>query len=468
MASLYRQRYTKKIPVGAEFVTINGEKKVKVAGRGGTVRMYDYLIGRDSEPRIGGYANTWSVSYMDMNGIRRIQSTGCRDKSAARYVLAKIEQRIEHVKSGMISKQELRMLECRNAPISVHFDDYMQHLEVKTVRGRSLCKDHKQGLRHRLRRIIDDCGMKTFEDITVEKLELWMMNAKESGKSPRTINTYRSAILTFCHWAVRYKRLSNNPLANLFKADESQDIRHARRALTKEEVARLLKVTQLRPVAEYGRAIVKLPRERGKRTAWMREPLTWDNIDVAYQRGVEALSKEQGKNALERYMKLGRQRKLQYRLLLTTGMRRSELKAVTPDRLLLNGVTPSLSLPCTVTKNGKAATLPLRPGIAAELKKWIDEMGILPTDRVFDPILEIKVFDLDIAPAGIAKRDERGRFVDIHALRHTFGTHLALAGVPPRIAMAAMRHSKIDLTMNIYTDPVLLDVAGAINALPDF
>jgi hypothetical protein len=34
--------------------------------------------------------------------------------------------------------------------------------------------------------------------------------------------------------------------------------------------------------------------------------------------------------------------------------------------------------------------------------------------------------------------------------------------------MAAMRHSRIELTMNYYTDPVLLDVAGAVEKLPDF
>jgi len=34
--------------------------------------------------------------------------------------------------------------------------------------------------------------------------------------------------------------------------------------------------------------------------------------------------------------------------------------------------------------------------------------------------------------------------------------------------MAAMCHSRIELTMNYYTDPVLLDVAGAVAALPDF
>jgi len=58
--------------------------------------------------------------------------------------------------------------------------------------------------------------------------------------------------------------------------------------------------------------------------------------------------------------------------------------------------------------------------------------------------------------------------VAIHALRHTFGTHLSLAGVLPRTAQAAMRHSRLELTMNVYTDPVLLDVAGAVNALPSF
>lgn len=36
-----------------------------------------------------------------------------------------------------------------------------------------------------------------------------------------------------------------------------------------------------------------------------------------------------------------------------------------------------------------------------------------------------------------------------------------------RTAQAAMRHSSLDLTMNVYTDPELLDVAGTMEALPD-
>ena len=67
----------------------------------------------------------------------------------------------------------------------------------------------------------------------------------------------------------------------------------------------------------------------------------------------------------------------------------------------------------------------------------------------------------------IAKRDERGRTTCVHSLRHSFATMLSRAGVAPRVAQAAMRHSSIDLTMQIYTDPKLLDVSGALRALPE-
>jgi hypothetical protein len=43
---------------------------------------------------------------------------------------------------------------------------------------------------------------------------------------------------------------------------------------------------------------------------------------------------------------------------------------------------------------------------------------------------------------------------------------MSKGGVSPRTAQAAMRHSKLDLTMNVYTDPKLLDVRGALDVLP--
>src|SRR5262245_54920101 len=79
----------------------------------------------------------------------------------------------------------------------------------------------------------------------------------------------------------------------------------------------------------------------------------------------------------------------------------------------------------------------------------------------------VRILDRDLKSAGIAKRDERGRTIDVHALRTTFGTLLSKGGVAPRTAQAAMRHSDIRLTMSVYTDPKLLDVRGALDVLPE-
>lgn len=78
----------------------------------------------------------------------------------------------------------------------------------------------------------------------------------------------------------------------------------------------------------------------------------------------------------------------------------------------------------------------------------------------------VRILDRDLKAAKIPKRDERGRTVDVHAMRTTFGTLLSKAGVFPRTVQAAMRHSAIGLTMGVYTDPKLLDVAGAVELLP--
>ena len=65
-------------------------------------------------------------------------------------------------------------------------------------------------------------------------------------------------------------------------------------------------------------------------------------------------------------------------------------------------------------------------------------------------------------------RSPRGSTLKPTALRNRRPSRslLSRGGVAPRTAQAAMRHSKLDLTMNVYTDPRLLDVAGAMDVLP--
>lgn len=53
------------------------------------------------------------------------------------------------------------------------------------------------------------------------------------------------------------------------------------------------------------------------------------------------------------------------------------------------------------------------------------------------------------------------------AVKAGFRAHLSNNGVAPRTARVAMRHSSLDLSVNVYTDPEVLDVAGTVEALPE-
>lgn len=159
-----------------------------------------------------------------------------------------------------------------------------------------------------------------------------------------------------------------------------------------------------------------------------------------------------------------------YLLAVSTGLRHKELASLTVGQVYPDATpTPYLALYANDAKSGKTANIPLRSDVVAKLRVYLAGRHDLSLDeKLFKTPLPIRVFDADIQAAWIPKKDARGRIVDIHALRHTFGTHLSAVGVHPRTAMAAMRHSRIELTMNYYTDPVLLDVAGAVEALPNF
>ena len=58
------------------------------------------------------------------------------------------------------------------------------------------------------------------------------------------------------------------------------------------------------------------------------------------------------------------------------------------------------------------------------------------------------------------------RFRDFHSLRHRFGSELAMANVPPKVAQTSMRHSTITLTLDRYSHVGLWDTAGALDKLP--
>jgi integrase len=59
------------------------------------------------------------------------------------------------------------------------------------------------------------------------------------------------------------------------------------------------------------------------------------------------------------------------------------------------------------------------------------------------------------------------RIIRMHDARHTSASLLVDLGVHPRIAMAILRHSKIDMTMEIYSHPTDEQVRKALENLAD-
>jgi integrase len=163
----------------------------------------------------------------------------------------------------------------------------------------------------------------------------------------------------------------------------------------------------------------------------------------------------------------GRQRVLLYRTAFYTGLRRGELRALRVCHLELDGDEPRLVLPGELTKNGRAARLPLRSGFAAELRRWIEDAGRGKGDLVFRVGRDVaKHLKRDLRAAGLPIRDEKGRVFDFHALRKCMGTYMQTAGIPLTTAKECMRHSSVGLTAGVYNDGDLHDLRAAVEARP--
>ena len=341
-------------------------------------------------------------------------------------------------------------------------------------------------LRQRLERLARDCRFSRLNKVSAGPIERWLVEQAEAGMAAATRNGYREALVCFGNWCRRTHRLTNHPFADVPRADQKVDRRHQRRALTEAELMRLLKVARLRPLAEFGREITPTmddpKRPPRSRATWKRQPLNFENIDAAVERARGAL--KDNTDLIAQLERTGRERALIYKTLVLTGLRKGELASLTVGQLEFAGPVAYAILNPADEKNRQGSNIPLRADVAADLSSWLkdrlDELqeearkrgeaipmrlpASTPWFRI--PSGLTRILDRDLAAAGIPKRDERNRVVDVHAFRVTFGTHLCAASVPLRTAQAAMRHSKPELTANIYTDPKLLDVAGAIAALP--
>ena len=484
MGHVYRKTYTMPLPPEAEVSQRDGDTRTaRWRLQSGKLRTGEVVEGRNGELRIRGRSPHYTARYYDADGQMVEVSTGCRDETAARSILAQLERRVELIKAGVMTDAESEAANHSKVPLARHIDAYIQHLKARNCARRRI-----EGVKRRLTRVCDECRFTRLAKLDATALEHWLVDRREEGMAAATLNTYREAAVCFGNWCRRTRRLTHNPFEDVPKADANVDRRHQRRALTEIELQRLLHVARWRPLAEYGREKVTLderPANRRSRRTWKRADLTFDTIEAAVARAKHAL--RGNPDFIAELEHRGRERALIYRTLVLTGLRKGELASLTVGQLELDAPGGAYAiLNAKDEKNRRGSEIPLRGDLADDLRRWLDNRlatmqrdasvcgGSIPARlphnlTLFDiPTGLTRILDRDLKTAGIPKRDERDRVIDVHAFRHTFGTHLCAAGVPLRIAQAAMRHSKPELTANIYTDPKLLDVAGALNALPAF
>jgi len=319
------------------------------------------------------------------------------DKQVAEAKLREIVSRKQKEQCGLVPTSSVE--QAIQKPLADHLADFIIDRERL---GRS--PDYIRQLKGKNHRLITECGWKRAVDISAESFSDWR---NQNGKlCQKTLNEYQDAVSTFADWLMKNRRcLEANPLAFVERLSTVGNERFERRALSADEIERLLSVSG--------------------------------------------------------------PRKEVYQVAIYLGLRRKEMGLLQWRDVDLERAKPCVSLRAATTKNRKAAVRRLHPVAVHALQRVKDSQpNTEPTDYVFADLLPSPTeMRKDLVLAGIP-HDTENR-VDFHSLRHTTDTLLvSQPNIAPRTAMEIMRHGSIDLTMKTYTDASLLPTEEAILSLP--
>lgn len=345
----------------------------------------------------------WGQYKLDGDEALTRVSLQTADKQVAKERLSKIVRTIQQEREGMIAPGPMR--EAGSLTVTALAERYTASLDVL---GRD---DHYvKIIGDRIGLLARECGWKQLRDVTPASFQAWRAR---QAKSAKTLNHYLATMRSFFTWLIRQSMATFDPLRNVERIDERGRLVRQRRALTVDELERLLKAA---------------PEDR------------------------------------RRY----------YLCAYYTGLRRSELDALQWGDVRMDDDKPHIVARAATTKNRQEAKLWIRPELQ-EILNAMRPAAAEADQPVFVAVLDvagghkIRRFQRDLNSAGIPYRDAQGRTADFHALsRMTPNTHMGQMGIGERVRQEFMRHSDLRLTSAVYTDAGQLPTAGAIRALPGF
>lgn len=329
----------------------------------------------------------WCEATVD--GQRHRFSTKQNDKAAATKVAASMLEAAE-----MTGDPDPHKAVRNTAPAKL-IEQYRQHLEATGRSAAHVVKNVRA-----CTRVLEPFA--TMKAVRPHLIQTRLHDlATERGWSANTTNGERLAVSGFFGWLVKAGRWPSNPAQQIdtVKVRDKQQ----RRALTDDEIGKLLDAAPLR-------------------------------------------------------------RRVVYALAVSTGLRRSEIwNHKRQDGLHRDAVDlerGTVSVRASTTKNARDAHLPIGADVSALVAQHLADD---PAPFPFRPPT-VPTMRADLEAAGIDLDPARG-VLDFHALRHTFATRLARAGVNTQQAQRLMRHSTPTLTAEVYTHLVDDDLRAAAGFL---
>ena len=358
-------------------------------------------------------SDTWTAQFTDEHGKMQRVSTKTTVRSVAEKILARYQTEVDRIRTGVATREELSKAHFR----LVTLKEALERYRTKMIADGST-PTHVNTTLKKIARICSSVGIDSLPEIRRETVVKWIADEVEKKVlAPCTINHYLKSMKSFAQYLVDIELLPSHPLKSVRKLNEAIDLRKRRRAMTAGEMNRLLQVT--------------------------------------------ASDKNMDK------WKAG-ERVLIYRLLLGTGLRSTELSLLLPNQIDFERCR--LTIEAAKTKNKKSDVLPMRPDLVQSVQEWVKTHGIQSHERIFsyDARTLCNSFYKDLTVTGIERKGSDGRCIDVHALRKTFGTMLARAGVPLTTTQRLMRHSTPVITAKLYIDVDPLDMANALGQLSTF
>jgi integrase len=144
---------------------------------------------------------------------------------------------------------------------------------------------------------------------------------------------------------------------------------------------------------------------------------------------------------------------LLYETAIVTGFRSNELRSIMPSHVHPDHIL----LPAKYCKNKRQAKQWISPDLSSRLRAHVP--FAMPAKEEIARQLYADLAEARAAweaaghksPADfLLPENTLGHVLDFHALRHTCGAWLAIAGVNPKVIQSVMRHSTIVLTLDTY------------------